>query len=121
MYSNLSSCPQELLLFFHNVPWSHPIRLGNGSSVPLIDYIEITSDEALASTAQHARLWDALEGVVDRGRWEAVQARFRQQQVDALAFSEVITGYYRNVSEGRHAEPSKLQLQHRIANQIGAA
>ena len=41
--------------------------------------------------------------MVDESRHSAVAARFKQQNVDALAFSEVIVGFYRNVSEtGRH-------------------
>ena len=43
--------------------------------------------------------WDGLEGLVDAERFAAVQGRFRQQNVDALAFSRVIVGYYRNMSE----------------------
>jgi alpha-glucuronidase len=99
MYGDLGTCPQELLLFFHNLPWTHPIALGNGSEVPLIDYISIRSQEARDEAAQHARGWDSLEGLVDGARFAAVQARFRQQNVDALAFSRVIVGYYRNMSE----------------------
>jgi alpha-glucuronidase len=35
---------------------------------------------------------------VDSERFRAVQARFKQQNVDALAFSQIIVGYYRNMS-----------------------
>ena len=99
MYDNISTCPQELLLFFHNLPWSHPIALRNGSKVPLMDYISIRSEEARDEAEQHARDWDSLEGLVDPVRFAAVQARFKQQNVDALSFSEVIVGYYRNMSD----------------------
>ena len=98
MYNDLSTCPQEMLLFFHNLPWTHPITLRNGSKVPLIDYISICSQEARHEAAQHARDWNSLEGRVDSARFVAVQARFKQQNVDALAFSQVIVGYYRNIS-----------------------
>lgn len=37
-YNNRSTCPQELLLFFHNLPWTHPIALRNGSTAPLMEY-----------------------------------------------------------------------------------
>ena len=98
MYNDVSTCPQELLLFFHNLPWSHPVALGNGSKVPLVDYISIRSQEARNEAKQHAADWSALEGLVDGARFEAVQARFKQQNVDALAFSQVIVGFYRNIS-----------------------
>ena len=43
-----------MLLFFHNLPWSHPIALGNATA-PLIDYISIRSQEARGEAEQHAR------------------------------------------------------------------
>ena len=98
MYNDLNTCPQEMLLFFHNLPWTHPISLSNGTKAPLIDYISIRSEEARNEAKQQARDWDSLEGLVDNARFAAVQARFKQQNVDALAFSQVIVGYYMNMS-----------------------
>ena len=98
MYNNISTCPQELLLFFHNLAWTHPIALANGSTAPLIDYISVRSQEARDEAEQHAHDWNSLLGFVDNVRFAAVQARFKQQNVDALAFSQVIVGYYRNIS-----------------------
>merc|ERR1711862_892316 len=95
---DIETCPQELLLFFHNVPWTHPIALRNGSKVPLMEYISIRSQEARNEANQHARDWNSLEGAIDNERFAAVQARFKQQNVDALAFSEIIVGYYRNIT-----------------------
>jgi alpha-glucuronidase len=150
MYNNIETCPQELLLFFHNLAWTHPVALGNGTMVPLIDYSErsagrllslcmssqaravglrfeiqicltqrdlpnvgdvravaITSEHALAEARAMGASWDGLEGLVDAERFAAVQGRFRQQNVDALAFSEVIVGYYLNMSKG-----SQIQMVH---------
>jgi hypothetical protein len=47
MLSNISTCPTEQLLFFHNLAWSHPMELSNGTTVPLIDYIAVTRCDAL--------------------------------------------------------------------------
>ena len=44
---------------------------------------------------QQARDWDSLQGLIDDPRFIAVQARFKQQIVDAKAFSEIIVGYYK--------------------------
>ena len=102
MYNNLSTCPQEMLLFFHNLPWTYPID-HNGTTIPLIDYISTRSEEARGEAEQYGQDWGQLRGLVDESRHSAVAARFKQQNVDALAFSEVIVGFYRNVSEtGRH-------------------
>jgi len=106
MFNNLATCPKELLLFFHNLPWTHPMQLANGSIVTLIDFIAISQSEALDTAGQMAKDWDSLEGLVDQLRFEAVQARFRQQNVDALAFKEVVVGYYANLSRSGSASTS---------------
>jgi alpha-glucuronidase len=100
LYNNLSTCPVELLLFFHNVPWSHPVLL-DGVKVPLIDYISNRSHQALNQAKHQAGNWNSLRGLVDTARLEAVQARFKQQNVDALSFNKAIVGYYTNISQGR--------------------
>lgn len=56
MYNDLGTCPQEMLLFFHNLPWSHPISLTNGSKAPLIEYIAIRSQEARDEAVQYCEL-----------------------------------------------------------------
>ena len=104
MLSNVTTCPREQLLFFHHLSWSHPMALSNGSTVPLIDYIAITSEHALEEARQMAADWDTLEGLVDAARFGPVQARFRQQNVDAISFSEVIVGFYLNISGHRFPE-----------------
>lgn len=56
MLSNISTCPTEQLLFFHNLAWSHPMELSNGTTVPLIDYIAVTRCDALLLLLRRRRL-----------------------------------------------------------------
>eukprot|EP00927_Polykrikos_kofoidii_P054465 TRINITY_DN48879_c0_g1_i1.p1 TRINITY_DN48879_c0_g1~~TRINITY_DN48879_c0_g1_i1.p1 ORF type:complete len:910 (+),score=68.65 TRINITY_DN48879_c0_g1_i1:61-2790(+) len=98
MFNDARTCPKELLLFFHNLPWSYPMPVGSGKSVPLIDFIAATHLDALREARSMANAWYSLKGLVDEGRFEGVLARFRQQLRDAAVFSEVIMGYYRNIS-----------------------
>ena len=32
MYNNVTTCPVELLLWFHNLPWTHPMTATGGGS-----------------------------------------------------------------------------------------
>ena len=96
MLENVSTCPTELLLFMHNLPWTHPMKLANGSTVQLIDYIAASHAAAVATAASFGREWQALRPHLDAAdsRFEGVAARLRQQLVDARAFSAVVMGQY---------------------------
>lgn len=75
------------------------VRTTTPTELPLIDFITTQSQDAVETVASMARDWDTLEMIVDADRFTAVQARFRHQQVDAIAFSAVVVGYYRNLSQ----------------------
>eukprot|EP00935_MAST-01C_sp_MAST-1C-sp1_P002018 g2018.t1 len=98
MFDNVSTCPTELLLFFHNLPWDHPIPGGQPQQT-LLEYIEDQLAMGLADARQMARDWASLNGSVSPpGLFDQVGARFAQQLADAAAFASVVGGYYRNVS-----------------------
>eukprot|EP01043_Picozoa_sp_COSAG02_P058973 COSAG02_NODE_7432_length_3015_cov_6.358025_1_plen_110_part_00 len=59
------------------------------------------SAHALEEARQMAADWDTLEGIVSEPRFSAVLGRFKQQNVDAVSFSEVVVGFYLNIS-GHH-------------------
>jgi alpha-glucuronidase len=96
MFKNASTCPTELLLFMHNLPWTYPMQLANSSSVQLIDYIAANHAAAVATAAAFEREWRALKPYMAGAdsRFPAVTARFQQQLVDAQAFSAVVMGQY---------------------------
>ena len=63
-------------------------------------YIAAGHTHALEEAREMATDWDTLVGLVAEPRFSGVQARFRQQNVDALSFSQVIMGYYHNMTRG---------------------
>ena len=93
------TCPEELLLFFHNLPWdwSHP----NWKAQTLIARIRRQHVEALAGARSMAAAWDSLQRKVTDGEmFAAVQARFAQQLNDAAVFSKVMLDYYGSLAGG---------------------
>jgi alpha-glucuronidase len=112
MLDDPSRVPPELTLFFHNKKWTdlvppyaHPHRAdadADASSVPLFQRIRDRHAGALDDLRDFLASWDALEAAMlragDEARWAGVKARFEQQMNDAVVFSEVIMGYYRNIS-----------------------
>ena len=97
MFDDPATCPLELILFFHNLPWDWTGP--NSDEPPLFDRILEGHTAALGQARAMADAWDTLEGVVDDDRFEAVQMRFAQQLNDAAVFSEVITEYYAQLAQ----------------------
>jgi len=70
IYESLERCPDELLLFFHHVPYSH--KLHSGSTV--IQHIYDTHFAGVDEVVEMRRRWHELAGLID----PAVDARVRE-------------------------------------------
>merc|ERR1719446_1653899 len=62
-FSNLETCPEELLLAFHNVPFDHRLKTKNNARV--IDYILRSYREAALETYSYVNTWNSIRGMVD--------------------------------------------------------
>jgi len=60
---NVDTCPEEMLLSFHNVPYDHKLKSKGG--VRVIDYILDSFKSGAAETKKYASTWKSLEGAVD--------------------------------------------------------
>ena len=70
MYESLETCPDELLLFMHHVPYTHVLHSGK----TVIQHIYDTHYQGADEAAQFVERWRALEGRVDAPRYRAVLA-----------------------------------------------
>jgi alpha-glucuronidase len=100
LYTDPATCPQDLLLWFHNLAWTHPMPkppgypVTPGASVTLFEHIRFTHDAAVRDAAALASSWDTLEGKIDDARFYGVQARFAQQVNDAGVMRDTILDQY---------------------------
>ncbi len=90
MYDDVSECPDNLLLFFHHVPYTHVLK--NGKTV--IQHIYDTHFEGVHDVENMIRLWNSLEAKVDSGRFERVAKRMKDQLADALEWRDQINTYF---------------------------
>ncbi|MBQ4900465.1 alpha-glucuronidase [Paenibacillus sp. Marseille-P2973] len=90
MYDSLENCPDELLLFFHHVPYSH--RLHSGSTV--IQHIYDTHFAGAEAAEGLGMVWSVLKDRVDAERFEAVEARLAEQAEHAKHWRDVINTYF---------------------------
>ena len=94
MYEDLETCPDELVLFFHHVPYTH--RLKSGKTV--IQHIYDTHFEGVEQVEAMRDAWAVLRGTIDEERHEHVLERLDAQLEHARRWRDEITGYFFGLS-----------------------
>jgi alpha-glucuronidase len=89
-YEDIESCPDDLLLFFHHVPYSH--RLHSGKTV--IQHIYDSHFDGAAGAERLLSTWLSLEGQVDAARFAGVRARLDLQVANAANWRDVVNTYF---------------------------
>ncbi|MCR4690458.1 MAG: alpha-glucuronidase [Lachnospiraceae bacterium] len=90
MYNSPETCPDELVLFFHRLPYTH--RLHSGKTV--IQHIYDTHFEGYEEVEQMSEKWDQLEGRIDDDIFENVKERFTRQLENAREWRDQVNSYF---------------------------
>jgi alpha-glucuronidase len=93
-FESLEATPDDLLLFFHHVPYTY--RLKSGQTV-----IQHIYDEHYAGAEQAAdfvRRWRTLDGLIDAERYAAVLKRLEYQAGHAIVWRDAVTSWFRWIS-----------------------
>lgn len=94
MYDSLENCPDELLLFFHHVPYTHVLHSGK----TVIQHIYDSHFESVDRVVAFREEWRALEGLIDSHCFRLVDDRLGQQIADASEFRDVVNTYFHRFS-----------------------
>ncbi|GIJ25183.1 xylan alpha-(1-_2)-glucuronosidase [Micromonospora qiuiae] len=94
VYESLDRCPDELLLFFHHVPYDHVLH--SGSTV--IQHIYDTHFAGLAEVIEMSRRWESLAGLVDPAVHARVSERLAEQLRCAQEWCDQINAYFHRKS-----------------------
>jgi len=94
LYENLATTPDNLLLFFHHVPYTH--KLHSGQTV--IQYIYDSHYEGAEQAAQFVRDWATLEGRINQPLYEQVRDRLVYQAGHAIVWRDAIVQYFLKLS-----------------------
>lgn len=89
-YEEIEKCPDELLLFFHHVPYTHV--LSNGKTV--IQHIYDTHFEGVQDVEEMIRLWKKVENTVAPKIYERVTERLDGQLSHSKEWRDVINSYF---------------------------
>ncbi|MNJ42282.1 Xylan alpha-(1-_2)-glucuronosidase [compost metagenome] len=89
-YEDLATCPDELLLFFHHVPYTH--KLDSGKTV--IQHIYDTHFEGALQVESLIRQWEQIKTSIDREQYEGVLHRLKEQAEHATHWRDMINTYF---------------------------
>jgi alpha-glucuronidase len=90
MFESLATCPDDLLLFMHHVPYTHVLRDGK----TVIQYIYDSHYEGAAAVRQYVRDWEALQGRVDEQRYSEIRAQLEYQAGQAQVWRDAVTNWF---------------------------
>ncbi len=90
VYESLQQCPDELLLFFHHVPYRHVLH--SGSTV--IQHIYDSHFAGCEEAEEMRRRWDGLVGLVDESLFRRVRGRFDEQVRSAREWRDQVNAYF---------------------------
>ena len=96
LYDNVSTCPEEYLLWFHHLPWNY--RMKDGST--LWESLQYHYHLGVISVERQHNLWHTkLRHYVDEQRWHEVDERLEDQLQNAREWRDVCLGYFRQFAE----------------------
>lgn len=90
MFDSLQTCPDELLLFFHHVSYSHKLKSGK----TVIQHIYDTHFEGAKQADELKVMWLRLEENLDAERFAQVLDRLKLQAEHAKEWRDVINTYF---------------------------
>jgi alpha-glucuronidase len=93
-WSEPATTPEELLLWFHRLPWDYRLRSGRTLWEELVRHYTRGAEEARGLEGR----WKTLQGKVDSERYEVVLAKLRQQAEDAGAWRDKCLRYFQTFS-----------------------
>ena len=91
MYDKVETCPENLLLWFHHVPWNYKMKDGS----TLWESLQYHYNQGVIMTETYENLWhNKMRAYVDEQRWREVDERFQIQVKNAKEWRDVCLGYF---------------------------
>ncbi len=91
MYDRPETCPENLLLWFHHVPWSY--RMKDGST--LWESLQFHYNQGVINVESYRNIWhNKMRHYVDEQRWREVDERLQEQVDNAREWRDVCLDYF---------------------------
>lgn len=93
-YNDLKTCPENLLLWFHHVPWDYRVSSGR----ILWDEMCYKYQEGVLGVRDFQKKWDNLEKQIDPQRFREVQSKLKIQCREAVWWRDACLLYFQTFS-----------------------
>ena len=107
-YNDINTCPENLLAWFHHVPWDHKMKSGR----TFWDELCHKYDEGVREARHFLAVWDAMQPYVDGQRFDEVQRKLRIQARDAEWWRDACLLYFQTFSH----RPIPQDMEHPVHN-----
>jgi alpha-glucuronidase len=94
LYESVASCPDDLLLFMHHVPYTHVLHDGK----TVIQYLYDAHYDGAAAVEATVREWNTLAGRVDEARYRDVLAQLTYQAGQAIVWRDAVSNWFLRAS-----------------------
>lgn len=94
-YENLETCPENVLLWFHHLPWDYKMKSGN----TLWNEMCYRYNDGVNSVRWMRSEWDKTANEMDKERFETVKALLAKQERDAKIWKDGCILYFQTFSK----------------------
>lgn len=94
-FNSLETCPENLLLWFHHVPWDYTMHNGN----ILWDELCRHYDTGISQVEGYIKTWESLKPYVSQAIFEEVSRKLDIQKNDAQWWRDACVGYFQTFSK----------------------
>jgi alpha-glucuronidase len=95
LFGDPATCPEDLLLWFHHLPWDHRIR---SSGRTLWDELCHRYDRGVAAVRGMQATWEAAAPFIDRARHDHVRRLLAVQEQEARWWRNACLLYFQTFS-----------------------
>ncbi len=90
LYDDPSTCPENLLLWFHHLPWTY--RMNSGRT--LWEELQYRYNRGIAEVEDFCKVWQDCKPYIDEQRWNEVDKRMQHQLENAREWRDVCLKYF---------------------------
>ena len=97
LYDDPSTCPENLLLWFHHLPWTY--RMNSGRT--LWEELQYRYNRGVAEVEDFCKVWQDCKPYIDEQRWDEVDKRMQHQLENAREWRDVCLKYFGSFVESK--------------------
>lgn len=95
MFNSPETCPEELILWFHHLPWNFKMKSGH----TLWNELCYTYQSGIDEARSYIDIWNSVKDYVDESRFNDVAVKLERQAKDAIWWRDATLQYFQQFSE----------------------